>query len=87
MAIINLRLSIIYMPMREFRCLTDICGRVYANLSAAFNIFFRFFQAVFYRQIKCCSAVLFRRKIKAFLQLKVSGFSVVMRISIYSYSK
>ena len=86
MAIINLRLSIIYLPMRELRCLTDICGRVYANLSAAFNMIFSLFPSCFYRQIKC-SAVLFRREIKAFLQLKVSGFSVVMRISIHSYSK
>lgn len=87
MAIINLRLSIIYLPMRELRCLTGTCGRIYANLSAVFNMIFSLFQDVFYRQIKCCSAVLFRREIKAFLQLKVSGFSVVMRISIYSYSK
>lgn len=47
MAIINLRLSIIYMPMREFRCLTDICGRVYANLSAAFNMIFSLFPSCF----------------------------------------
>lgn len=48
MAIINLRLSIINLPMREFRCLTDICGRVYANLSAAFNMIFFAFSKLFF---------------------------------------
>lgn len=47
MAIINLRLSIINLPMREFCCLKDICGRVYANLSAAFNMIFSLFPSCF----------------------------------------
>ena len=47
MPIINLRLSIINLPMRDFHCLTDICSRVYANLSDAFNMIFSLFTSCF----------------------------------------